>query len=551
MQRKDAEALVMQHIKAIYGFALKRAKNLQDAEDLSQEITLRIFRALLARERPNEPEKFIWTVVHNTLANYYRDAEKYSLGTPLEDISELLPSDSPNAEDAMILRETTEKLHDEIAHLSKLQRQIIILYYYENKKQEDIATMLSIPIGTVKWHLFEAKKELKRGMNRMREHSNLKFNPIRFEAISTNGNGFNAPLLRSVLAQNIIYVTKDTPKTINEIADALGVSPVYVESEAEYLETYAFLSQKGDRYLSEVLIEEPTNEQMRLHDEMYEKASALFGNALYDEILSSGILDDENIYGARFGKISMTEVPPRDKNFMLWALIPYITAMSGKPFFKEDIRFEEVASYRPDGSRNICTVSVMPHDITPPKYLESLKNSDGPSWSQNPKIAIWSCDSEWSEKRIVKFVQQHNDRNHVLNMLMRLNEGYELTAEELAELSEKGYISVLEENGNIKITPLVIEIADEETRQKVLDIGNRVRAKLYDELEALKEPYIRAVMQNTPKHLQKVQAFQMQYTFYSDGWFLVHIFHTLIENDKLKAPTEEQKRSLSTVISFR
>ena len=38
MQRKDAEMLITKFIKPIYGFALKRAKSLQDAEDLSQEI---------------------------------------------------------------------------------------------------------------------------------------------------------------------------------------------------------------------------------------------------------------------------------------------------------------------------------------------------------------------------------------------------------------------------------------------------------------------------------------------------------------------------------
>ena len=68
----------------------------------------------------------------------------------------------------------------EIAYLSKLQRRIVIAYYFENHKQADIASELGIPLGTVKWHLFEAKKELKRGMDKMRKASELKFNPVKF-----------------------------------------------------------------------------------------------------------------------------------------------------------------------------------------------------------------------------------------------------------------------------------------------------------------------------------------------------------------------------------
>ena len=109
MQRKDAEELITKFITPIYGFALKRAKSLQDAEDLSQEIALRAFRALLMRDDIEEPEKFIWTIAHNALANHYRDMEKTMLGTPIDELSELLMSDAPSAEEDIILHETKEK----------------------------------------------------------------------------------------------------------------------------------------------------------------------------------------------------------------------------------------------------------------------------------------------------------------------------------------------------------------------------------------------------------------------------------------------------------
>ena len=49
MRRQDAENIITEYLKPIFGFALKRCKSTQDAEDLSQEIVLRAFRALLAK----------------------------------------------------------------------------------------------------------------------------------------------------------------------------------------------------------------------------------------------------------------------------------------------------------------------------------------------------------------------------------------------------------------------------------------------------------------------------------------------------------------------
>ena len=40
MKRQDAEKIITEYLKPIFGFALKRCKSMQDAEDLSQEIVL-------------------------------------------------------------------------------------------------------------------------------------------------------------------------------------------------------------------------------------------------------------------------------------------------------------------------------------------------------------------------------------------------------------------------------------------------------------------------------------------------------------------------------
>lgn len=233
----------------------------------------------------------------------------------------------------------------------------MIAYYFENRKQADIARELDIPLGTVKWHLFEAKKELKRGMDTMRKASELKFNPIKFHSYGINGSvGKKSPdeFFRSTLTQNICYCVHNTAKTINEIADDLEVSPVYVETEVEFLEAYGFMQAQKDKYIVNFIISEPTAELLTMQNDMYKRAAELFANDLYDELTSSGILDDPDILCRQTDQpISLTESPRADWNFILWSLIPYITANSGDNLMEKSISFEEVATIRLDGSYNI------------------------------------------------------------------------------------------------------------------------------------------------------------------------------------------------------
>lgn len=77
---------------------------------------------------------------------------------------------------------------------------------------------------------------------------------------------------RSALSQNICYCVRNTEKTISEIADDLGVSPVYVETEAEYLEQYGFLRVQKGRYIAGFIINEPTAELLTMQNTMYAHA---------------------------------------------------------------------------------------------------------------------------------------------------------------------------------------------------------------------------------------------------------------------------------------
>lgn len=557
MNKFDAEKITAEYLKPVYGFALKRCANLQDAEDLTQEIMMKLYRALLIRDDIGDVGKYVWTVAHNALSNYYRDGAKNYVGISIEEVSDTLSDGSSDIEDDIILSETAAKLQSEIAYLSKLQRRIVIAYYYENKKQGEIAEELNIPVGTVKWHLFEAKKELKKGMENMRESSELKFNPVKFAICGTNGvvgsKGENENFFRSSLSQNIAYAVWKEAKTVNEIADDLGVSPVYVESEAEYLEEYGFLIRKGDKYLCNILIDEMPAEISKLQDEMYEKAARLLANELYDELI------DSNIWELPLGGVTeeftyhSNPVPKRDRNFFMWSLVPYILSLSGIDLADKTVSFEDAATVRPDGGHNICWALVESSKSAKPKYFESLKQLCGPYLVSENEYSLWQIDSEWTGKRVEGDYRLQAQKS--INLIKRQDTGDELSKEECAFLHEQGLIKTALEIPDeyhmcSKAAPLCVSIIGKETKNALLAIGDRIKEKHFAECEALKKPYIAAVLKETPKHLHTAQRYGLQWLFFGDGKFILHCLKELVNNGRLKPPTEEEKRSLATIMIY-
>lgn len=552
MNRQDVEKTITEYLKPIFGFALKRCKSIHDAEDLSQEIAIRAFRALLIKDDVADMGKFIWTVAHNTLSNYYRDSAKSMVGVSIDEVAELI-ADPYSEIDTDDNRNAIHRLQTEIAYLSKLQRRIVIAYYFENRKQADIARELDIPLGTVKWHLFEAKKELKRGMDTMRKASELKFNPIKFHSYGVNGSvGKKSPdeFFRSTLAQNICYCVRNTAKTINEIADDLGVSPVYVETEVEFLEEYGFLQAQKDKYIINFIISEPTAELLTMQNDMYKRAAELFANDLYDELTTSGILDDPDILcGQTDAPISLTESPKADRNFILWTLIPYIAAWSGEKLMDESISFEEVGTIRPDGAHNIYHASVVPDEMVLPDDYVYMRNWCGPMWNKGDYQMMWQIDSEWSDRAPVKERNIPEEQERTITLLNW--EKHNLVSKhDYAWLAERGYIKTNGDyDGHFKSAWQIVVLASKEIQNKLLSIGDRIKEKYQTEFDALKAPYAEAVLESVPAHLRKIEEYELQFVFHADGWFLLHCITTLLKNGKLKEPTEGQRKALTTLIA--
>lgn len=530
MEREAAAALLQEHMQAIYGYCLRRCASAQDAQDVAQEILLRAHAALTQRRDVPDPVRYLWTIARNTLANHYRDRSRCTVGLPPE------MADDGDVLAAVESQEEIRRLHEGVARLSRQQRQIVTLHYFHGLKQAEIAAALHLPVGTVKWHLYEARKDLKQQMTTSREASRLKCDPIRFSSFYNEGSlgteGSPWRLFRSALNQNIVYACWQQACTVSQIADALGVSPVYVEDAVNALAAQGYLLESGGRYRCTLLLTEWDAELIRLWDEAHTGAAALIAPALA-EALTPAVLADERIgIPADFGR-----------TYALWALIPWmISSVPSGP-----IAFHDVATHRPDGAHDFLRADVTPPGVPQPALAAQLEHMNGPCWNGRDGLTLWHLDTPWSAGRIGEILTVTEQR--VISLLQRLFVLHEqLSEEECSVLMQRGVLRLWRgPSGDRRATMQAIWLQGRPIRQALLDAAQAVFRQHRDALDALTRPLADALMAQTPAHLIPQRRYALQGLFHSHR-FILHCLEHLVRTGVLPLPAEAEKASLHTIV---
>ncbi len=155
----------------VLNLAYRMVRDRQDAEDLAQEVFLRVFRAFdrYDPERPFAP----WLrrvatnlMINLTSAKKHRMRRQTASLDSFKDAAGELPADrdAPEAADSAVRSERAERLNYAILALKPEYRAILALHYYEGLSYERIAEDLSLPLGTVKNRLFRAREHLARAL---------------------------------------------------------------------------------------------------------------------------------------------------------------------------------------------------------------------------------------------------------------------------------------------------------------------------------------------------------------------------------------------------
>jgi RNA polymerase sigma-70 factor (ECF subfamily) len=156
------DLLVEQFKEKIFRLAFSIMGNETQAQDAAQETLVRIWKGLPAYHGQASLPTWIYAVTRNTCLSELKKRNRHptlSLDEPHMEAAAERVSALNSAQPEPGAEMDVETL---LAQLAPKYRQVIVLFYLEQKAYEDISLMLGLPLGTVKTLLFRAKKELVR-----------------------------------------------------------------------------------------------------------------------------------------------------------------------------------------------------------------------------------------------------------------------------------------------------------------------------------------------------------------------------------------------------
>lgn len=549
MDKKFADTMIAQFQKKFFGFALSKCNDMTEAEELAARITCEAYITLRTVENVYNWEGYLHKIASNVYARYVQEQMKHKS----DDISEMEVPSEENFESDYIKKEELDLLKREVAWLSKRHREIVLLHYYHNKKLTEIAEILDLPEGTVKWHLSDAKKLLKEGMKQPRKTGSLADEPIklvRFGHVGTpSPSGGTEVYLNSKLRQNIAFAAYFEAKTITEIAKELNVSPVYVEGEVAYLEEYGFLDLlPGQRYRTNIFIQSIPYEVELKRRKLDAEVARLICDTYIPKLIEAVKENTEDrIY-----------IPDGDFNYFLWSLIP----LAIKQYFSESYDWMELKEYnywvkRKDGSEYAAEAVLFEENVEKLLQKESIS---GPMYKGNSDVPIfaWGLSTNYQDR---KFDWEDNRMDDYEALAMYLKgelSKTEAVLDKYIRLYERGLLRheddavnviVIKEEGEDNLFAQMDKYGETDLgkvdfagylRKYIPEMPKATLEKI-DEIcakrIALEKPYF-------PKHMHKALEIYRR----ARKMNVIMVIEELLERGVLKPLTDVQKKGVMTVV---
>jgi RNA polymerase sigma-70 factor (ECF subfamily) len=166
------EELVKTHTRRVYSLCYRFTSRDSEAQDLTQEVFLRVFRTLKTF-RSGEGSFVVWLarVTRNLLIDHYRRSRLERATDSIEDQLPTLEARNATgvrADGLLADREASELLQAALAKLSPELRETVILRDLEELEYREIALVLKVPEGTVKSRLNRGRAELARVLRKQK-----------------------------------------------------------------------------------------------------------------------------------------------------------------------------------------------------------------------------------------------------------------------------------------------------------------------------------------------------------------------------------------------
>ena len=171
------EEIVQNYNRRIYNICYRFAGSADDAQDLTQEVFIKIYRTLSSYDT-NKGAFATWitTITRNLLVDHFRKTKQDRMTDSLDaapsdhedaqPLSDRIEDKSAPPDSHVRSREVGDTVHAALAKLSPELREAVILRDLQDMDYREIATALKVPEGTVKSRINRGRAELARLLQR-------------------------------------------------------------------------------------------------------------------------------------------------------------------------------------------------------------------------------------------------------------------------------------------------------------------------------------------------------------------------------------------------
>jgi RNA polymerase sigma factor (sigma-70 family) len=524
------------------GFAYTKTHNQQMAEDLSQDILLSLATSLRRHESIADLDGFVYTICSYTWSKYFRNNKKHWNNLDVDTLLDL--QDECNVEEDVRNKMLLEKLRVEIAYLTKLHREITIMFYYENRTGNEISRILKLPHSTVRWHLGEIKKKLKAGMEMTT--NNLNYVPQR---IMAGHDGYTCEeynqcgLGTDRLVDNICLACYGKKLTLEEIARTLMVASGYIENHINRLVYMDYLRiVDKNKYTTNFFIE--TIRHSILAGKYHYHNIGDYAQRIYD------------VFDRKYERIKDIGFlgSDLDQDFMLWSIIPLVTNRIYYRSKSEVLRKNNIDTDTPkhkDGSQHwVCaTLCDDTYFDTQTEFIKEEidfyhKSRGNGIKTRNDGLGNQSLQLD-SYATIQTGIHWRNfDSPITVNRIAQLIRKEELPNDHdklmIAELAEQGYVKVVDERPR-----LLIPCLSKSEYDQLNVILEEIYAELGEEMfvEYI-ENYAKIFENEIPDFITSAERIYHKYKIYPQ----YAVLYWLSDHNRLRYPTKEEAKRLCTLV---
>jgi RNA polymerase sigma-70 factor (ECF subfamily) len=171
--------LVRRYERPIFSLIYRMVRNREQAEDLSQETFVKALNAIESYRPEYKFSSWIFKIANNVSIDHLRRRELDTLsldGSPHALTPEAIQASAlqlgdrqETALEELEAKELGGEIERAIATLRPEYRSCILLRHVEGRPYEEIATMLDLPLGTVKTYIHRARSELRQALSHLRQ----------------------------------------------------------------------------------------------------------------------------------------------------------------------------------------------------------------------------------------------------------------------------------------------------------------------------------------------------------------------------------------------